>query len=67
MTMEEVLSDADSDDEQDEEFKDLLERLVFHCSCFKKKKNSLNCYKRAYSLHQRHFVFFFFFLNFTEA
>lgn len=27
MTLEEVLSDADSDDEQDEEFKDFLERL----------------------------------------
>lgn len=34
MTLEEVLSDADSDDEQDEEFKDFLERLVFHCSFF---------------------------------
>ena len=31
MTLEEVLSDADSDNEDDQEFKDFQERMVFHC------------------------------------
>ena len=33
MTLEEVLSAADSDNENDKEFKDFQERMVFHWFC----------------------------------